>query len=299
MSIRPNGPLGLRQIEVFRALMICGSVTGAAELLFISVPAVSRMLAHMEMRLGFLLFERVRGRLKPTAEAKRLYPEVAQLFEGIGRCNDLVDRLRFGREGQLRIAASPSLGLWLLPEAARQFQRISPDVKLQIGTHTPEQLVSELLLGTADLGVCFDGLEHPALVNEAIRENPIVFACPRTHRFAERASIEYGELQEERLIGFPANSRYGALLESLFAGCGSVPARQLEVRFANVASAMVNAGIGAALIDELSVPPSVWPNVVAVPVEPRQSITVSAVYTAMEAPDRNVRHFIEALRSVP
>ena len=55
--------MNLRQIEVFRAVMITGSVSGAARLLHVSIPAVSRLLSHTESRLGFLLFERVKGRL--------------------------------------------------------------------------------------------------------------------------------------------------------------------------------------------------------------------------------------------
>ena len=62
--------MNLRQIEVFRAVMITGSVSGAARLLHVSIPAVSRLLSHTETRLGFLLFERVKGRLHATAEAK-------------------------------------------------------------------------------------------------------------------------------------------------------------------------------------------------------------------------------------
>ena len=53
----------LRQIEVFRAVMITGSIRGAAQLLFVSQPAVSRLLSHTEARVGFPLFERIRGRL--------------------------------------------------------------------------------------------------------------------------------------------------------------------------------------------------------------------------------------------
>lgn len=58
-----------RHIEVFRAVMIAGSVTRAAELLGSSQPTVSRELARMEQGIGFALFERVHGRLRPTMPA--------------------------------------------------------------------------------------------------------------------------------------------------------------------------------------------------------------------------------------
>ena len=63
----------LRQIEVFHAVYSCGSVTGAAEILNVSQPSVSKVLAHAEQQLGFPLFDRVRGKLVPTPEADRLF----------------------------------------------------------------------------------------------------------------------------------------------------------------------------------------------------------------------------------
>ena len=70
----------LRQIEVFRAVMITGSIRGAAQLLFVSQPAVSRLLSHTESRVGFPLFQRIRGRLHATPEAKKLFHEVEEVY---------------------------------------------------------------------------------------------------------------------------------------------------------------------------------------------------------------------------
>jgi len=81
--------LNLRQIETFRAVMTTGSISGAAKLLFISQPAVSRSLAHMEQRLGFALFERVKGRLYATPEAKKLHREVEAVYRGVQRVGEL------------------------------------------------------------------------------------------------------------------------------------------------------------------------------------------------------------------
>ena len=63
----------LRHIEVFHAVMQAGTVSGAAHLLHISQPAVTKVLQHAEAQLGFALFERVRGKFHPTPEALRLY----------------------------------------------------------------------------------------------------------------------------------------------------------------------------------------------------------------------------------
>ena len=63
----------LRQIEVFRAVMLAGTVSGAARLLNVTHPAVTNVLLHTEDELGIKLFERIKGRLYPTAEGRALY----------------------------------------------------------------------------------------------------------------------------------------------------------------------------------------------------------------------------------
>ena len=73
----------LRHIEVFRALMTAGSVTAAAQILFTSQPTVSRELARLESLLGIALFDRVRGRLQPNAQALALYEEVQRSYVGL------------------------------------------------------------------------------------------------------------------------------------------------------------------------------------------------------------------------
>ena len=90
-----------RHIEVFRAVMTAGSVTGAAQLLYTSQPTVSRELARMEQLLGYALFERVQGRLRATARALLLWDEVRRSWQGLER---VIDRaVELGRpQGQCK-----------------------------------------------------------------------------------------------------------------------------------------------------------------------------------------------------
>lgn len=67
--------INLRQIEVFRAIMMTGSISGAAKLLNVSQPAISRLISYTETRVGLVLFERIKGRLYPTPEARPCLPK--------------------------------------------------------------------------------------------------------------------------------------------------------------------------------------------------------------------------------
>lgn len=65
--------INLRQVEAFRAVMQSGSITAAAELMSVTQPAVSRLIKYFESRIGFALFTREKGRIRPTAEAFSLF----------------------------------------------------------------------------------------------------------------------------------------------------------------------------------------------------------------------------------
>ena len=92
-----------RQIEVFRMVMRCGTLTSAAEALNVSQPALSQILLHTEDELGFKLFQRVKGRLIPTPEAEDLYPEVERLFGDLEALRGRARDLRHGKAGIVRL----------------------------------------------------------------------------------------------------------------------------------------------------------------------------------------------------
>ena len=94
----------LRHIEVFNAVMLTGSVSAAARMINVTQPAVSRTLQHAEIQLGFQLFQRVGGRLKPTVEAQTLYPHIERLFSQLDEVQRLSASLKAGRgKGELRV----------------------------------------------------------------------------------------------------------------------------------------------------------------------------------------------------
>ncbi len=138
--------MNLRQIEVFRAVMLTGSISGASKLLYVSQPAISRLMSHTEQRLGLELFRRVKGRLHPTPEARRLLGEVNVVYEGIERVNEIAEDLATNRTGSLRISCSPNLGQTVLPRAIASFRAAHPAVRIVVRTQIPGNMLRALRL---------------------------------------------------------------------------------------------------------------------------------------------------------
>lgn len=119
----------LRHIEVFNAVMLTGSVSAAARLINVTQPAVSRILSHAELQLGFALFHRHKGRLVPTREAQTLFPHIERLFTQLDEVQRLAGSLRGRqREGELHILSVLALSHEVMPRALRAFHALHPGV---------------------------------------------------------------------------------------------------------------------------------------------------------------------------
>ncbi|ETF03925.1 LysR family transcriptional regulator [Advenella kashmirensis W13003] len=124
----------LRQMEIFRAVMITGTISGAARMLFISQPAVSKLLSHTETNLRLKLFHRSKGKLIPTPEAHNLFNEVNQVYEAALKVDAFAENLSANPSGKVHICCSPSLGLDVVPSALQLFSEKYPDTKIHFHT---------------------------------------------------------------------------------------------------------------------------------------------------------------------
>ncbi|SFC77553.1 DNA-binding transcriptional regulator, LysR family [Polaromonas sp. OV174] len=290
--------LNLRQIEVFRAIMLSGSISGAAKLLHVSQPAVSRLISYTEQRLGLSLFARIKGRLYPTPEARRLFEEVGALYQSVQRVNEVAENLAENRVGKLRIACSPSLGLSLMPRAIAAFGQRYPEVRIVLNTLIPTMMLQALLTQQIEFGVAYMPVIHPSLEARLLYENRIVAVLPDSHPLASRTSISPHDLINEPLIGYSNDIPLEQLVRQLFAGEEMQPTPKIEVQQAHVACAMVQAGVGVALVDEITVRGPIWSNVVVVPVDASVSAPINVFHVMLEPQSRLAQEFIALLETL-
>ncbi|OMT76145.1 LysR family transcriptional regulator [Burkholderia pseudomallei] len=290
--------LNLRQIEVFRAIMLTGSISGAAKLLHVSQPAVSRLISYAEQRLGLALFERIKGRLYPTPEAQRLFVEVNAVYQGVQRVNEIAEDLIENRMGHLRIACSPNLGQSLLPRAIAAFYERLPDVRIILHTMIPNVLLHAVLTQQVELGIAFLQDTHPNVESQLLYENRMVAAVPASHPFARRKTLAVRDLANQPLIGYGSDIPLGQLVRRLFSDESLVPQVKVEVQQAHVACALAQAGTGIALIDELTVAGPVWPQIVVKPIVPTLAAPVSVLHPVPTPLSRLAHAFIDTLHSL-
>lgn len=287
--------MNLRQIEVFRAVMLTGSISGASKLLYVSQPAISRLMSHTEQRLGLELFRRTKGRLYPTPEARRLLGEVNAVYEGVERVNEIAEDLAANRTGSLRLTCSPNLGQTVLPRAIASFRAAHPAVRVVVRTQIPGNMLRALLSGQVDLAVSNMPLVHPNLEARLLVKNAIVALVPVDHRLATRSWVRPAELVGEDLIGYGPDVPFGLLVHEMFGSEGNQPDMRVQVEQAHVARALAQAGAGIALVDAMTVFGQSWPNIVAVPVRTKVNASVQIFHVQTEPLSRLSLEFVDTL----
>lgn len=211
-SLAPARPLNLRQIEVFRAIMMAGSISGAGRLLHVSQPAVSRVLALTESRLRYALFERAKGRLTPTPEAVRLYAEVEQVYGGIQRVNDLAVALGESGAGVLRVVCSASYGQRLVPRTLQAMHGRTDKSRVDYRSVTFNELAGYFLTGRADVGLSMSPPAHPHLHSVKLGSVPIVCIAPPDHALAGRDVVRPQDFGTAQWVGYPTGTPLGVAL---------------------------------------------------------------------------------------
>lgn len=244
--------LNLRQIEVFRAIMVTGSISGASKLLMVSQPAISRMLSHTEQRIGLTLFERIKGRLYPSPEARRLFQDVEHVYRDVQRVNTTVHDLIQQRHGVLRIACSPSLGHELLPQVIAIFRQRYPEIRVGLECLRHVLLRDRLLDGYADLALSLFPVEHPNLEVTRLHSVPIRLIAPERHPLCAEPKVSLAMLEEESFIGYLPETPFSDLARMIFEDEKARYQPAMETSSPHYACAMVEAGAGVSMVDEFS-----------------------------------------------
>ena len=290
--------MNLRQIEVFRAIMLTGGVSDAARSLNVSQPNVSRLLRHTEDRLGIKLFERIKGRLYPTAEALTLYEEVEKAYLGIRLVHDMAQDLALSRIGRLRLVCSPSLGLTMVPNAITAFRAQRPGLRVGLEILPQAALLERVLTHQADLGLSMFPSDHPNLHVETLCRGRLVCVLPADHPLAQRPLVTPRDIAGHTLISYDRDTPQGQLIDQAFASEHVAREIAVEVRFGHTACAMVQAGAGVALVDEFSVAGGIFPSLTVRPFAPEKWFELSIVHDRLRPLSKAAEGFGAELRRI-
>jgi DNA-binding transcriptional LysR family regulator len=240
----------LRHIEVFHAVMQAGTISGAAQLLFISQPAVTKVLQHCEMQLGLPLFERIKGKLYPTPEAQKLFVEVDRLHRELLAVRRMASSLKDRPAQTVRLVSTPTLAMVVVPSALTAWRAKYPEVRCKLSTHHTPEIVSALLLGEADLALSLHDPKNPNISVESLAQGHMTVIAPRGS-WSESAASQPLPVTElpENLIGLAMDDPLGNLVTNAADAQGRSLDAHTVVQTYQLARTLVENGVGMAVID--------------------------------------------------
>ncbi|MES2294349.1 MAG: LysR substrate-binding domain-containing protein [Pseudomonadota bacterium] len=245
--------LNLRQIEAFKAVIENGTVSRGAQILNISQPAMSKLIANMEADTGLRLFDRTKGRLAPTEHAMRLYEEVGRIFAGVRQVENAVDAIRRDEQGRIAVGVMAALAGSFIQRATTSFLKARPNVFCSVHSLNSQWTVDWLIARKLDIGLVSARIDNPYVTLEPLMELPLVCVLPLGHALAKKTLIEPNDLNKIPLVTFQPDTFVGHLLEKMFETYKVEPR---IVLFANIAPTLcefVAAGLGVALVHPLMV----------------------------------------------
>jgi len=267
--------ISLRQVEAFHAVMEAGSITGAADLMCITQPAVSRLIKDLEQRIGFSLFERRKGRVMPTVEALALFEEVQRAFTGLEKIASAAEEIRSFRAGYLQIASLPALAMRFLPRIITAFSEKHPGINVSVQIRSSTK-VGEWV-GSQQIDAGFAALQSsPAGVEQMTLYNaPLVVVLPSAHRLAREKVLTPEKLRGEPLVSL--GSEYGIRQRTIEAyTLAGVPlTSRIETQLSLAVCEFVIAGAGVGLVEPVSANEMTDRGIVLRPFEPKVPYFVS------------------------
>jgi len=290
--------MNLRHIEIFHAVYVNGSVSAAARALNISQPSVSKTLRHAESLLGFELFRRIAGRMIPTEDAHAMFGDVAGIQERVRALREAGRNLRTGGGATLRISALPSLALSALPTAVSRFLKTHPDVRFDLQTVHHDDVLRKLYERETDIAIGYQAPRGTPLGQIWLGEGELVMLYRDAEMPDAAARLELSHLAGQPFITLAASGPIGHLFTAEIERLGLDLNEIVSARTFYIAAALVRAGVGLTVVDNLTAEACLAPGLSMRPLKPPLTFDINALHLLERPPSALASDFLSVLSTV-
>lgn len=246
----------LRQLRALVAVTRAASFTAAARELGMTQSAVSTSIRHLEAELGLSLFRRDTRNVTATDPGRDLAGRVERLMQELETALDDVRSAGERQRGRVRIAALPSVVSRLLPRCLAECRQRFPEIEIAVADLAADDVAPAVLAGRADFGIVNEGVEAlpDALGITLLGRDRFCLVCRRDEALARKANPTWHDLARRDLVLPDRHTGSRALIDQVLADQGIAVRVVQEMSRPEAVAGLVAAGIGLAVLPELSVP---------------------------------------------
>jgi DNA-binding transcriptional LysR family regulator len=264
----------IRQLETFKAIMECGSITKAAHALNVSQPAVTKSLQLLEQTTGLRLFIRTPGGLLPTEEGRAFYLEVLRTFTGVAYLRAFAQDLKSMKRGRIIVSVIPALAESWLSGVAYDFLSTYPDISLFFHTTSSTDVAHHIVERRVDMGIAQAAFDDNQIERRRLFALDCVCILPENHRLTEKDIITAEDLDNEPFIALSPADSIRRELDIVFEKADVQVARRVEVTLGSLARELVRKGFGVSVVDSETARQGNGRGIVSRPFHPKISMDV-------------------------
>ena len=197
-----------------------------------------------KMRLGYLLFERTRGKLIPTKEARILYDKAQMIYQELSDFQLMAENLAEKPRGNISIGCLPSLGLSLIPEVTKLFLERYPQSRVEVSTYHTDELIHLLNRYQLDFAISFRPIKEQGISSITLAKIPVVYLDAEP---LEQGVMSLEAIDDDRWINPGADS-----LSTMIHQYRTFKPTQLNVHTYYMAAEFVKRRVGCTISDLFS-----------------------------------------------
>lgn len=211
------------QMRYFQTVCRYGSITKAADELFVSQPTISFCIKELEDEFGVKLFHRRHNRLQLTVEGSFFLDKVNYILQSVDALATQMKDMG-NNHNHVKIAVPAMISTFLFPQLFNAYSKKYPQVELEMletGSLQARKLVDA---NSVDLGITIlDSAVSDSYNIMPLVSTELVFCVSKTHPLANRKTISFKELAEEHIILFKADSYQNIFIKRAFSEVGVQP----------------------------------------------------------------------------
>ena len=286
-----------RRLQVFHAVAKQMSFTKAAEVLFMTQPAVTFQIKQLEEHYNTRLFERGHGKITLTPAGNLVFDYAERILALSGELETRLKEITGRISGPLLIGASTTIAEFMLPRVLGEFKARYPEVQARLSVANSETIENRVAEHTLDIGLIEAPSHLPALLTEACCEDELQVILSPKHPLAAHKQVAPKQLLAYPYISREAGSGTREFTDMYFRKAGISPEElqiEMELGSPEALKGVVSAGIGFAILSRVAVAKEKkLGELVCLPLVPKLIRTLSLVYPKEKFRSRLVNAFIE------
>ncbi|TAK72510.1 MAG: LysR family transcriptional regulator [Betaproteobacteria bacterium] len=286
-----------RRLQVFHAVAKQSSFTKAAETLFMTQPAVTFQIKQLEEHFNTRLFDRGHGKISLTPAGEVVLDYAERILSLSAELDTRISELTGEIQGLLLIGASMTIAEFMLPRVLGEFKVAYPAVKARLTVANSETIEHGVAAHSLDIGLIEAPSHLPSLSTEECCEDELQVVCSPAHPLAKLKTVTPRQLLRHAYISREPGSGTREVTDSYFRHAGFAPEdvnSVMELGSPDAIKGVVETGLGFAIMSKVIVAKEKQLGVlVALPLAPKLTRTLSLVYPKEKFRSRLVSSFVE------